>query len=208
MLIDQITKPFVALLFALLVGLLPLRAITQVGAGPDASFLLIQSSLFSATLVYQYNYTYNPAELLNGYDLLVAVDLADSNLSLDFLDFSLPGEPSYFLNTITYNSVTVTNTPWPDFGPFWGQWASGGEGGYLVSAPYPSGVWSEGSGISTPYRTLAPDSWDGYAYNADFTPPVTAPIPEPKASLLAICGGAFLLLSILRRWIIKKHRAR
>lgn len=178
----------------------------QVGSGPNSSYLLIEASLFSATLVYQYNYTYDPDHLLSGYDLLTAVDAFDSNLQLDFINYGTPESPNYFLNAVTYNSVTLTNTGFPDYSPYWAQWVSGGRGGYPTQGTYLNGVWDYGSGASDPYRTLAQGSFDGYVYSDGSTPPSISPVPEPNIPLLLL-AGVVVLFPIWKKWLNKKNNA-
>lgn len=160
------------------------------GSGPDVSYLVIQADAFGANpLVFAYNYDYNPANPLDGYALLVAVFDADPLLDGSFLNFGSDEEPNYFLNSVTYDSVTLVNTGAPAFQPYWAQWVSGGEAGYPTAAPVALGTWEFGSGASAPYRYLAPGAWEGYIFNDGFTPPSVTPIPEPSAMLLVALGG-------------------
>ncbi|MEO6848525.1 MAG: hypothetical protein ABI443_12480 [Chthoniobacterales bacterium] len=191
-------------------GVASAQSPTVVGSGSDESFLVIESSLFSATLVYDYKYTYNPSELLDTHDMLVAIDAADPNISFDFINYGTVVDPNYFLNAVTYNTVTATNTPSPDYSPYWVQWVSGGEGGYPVAGPIDSGTWSYGSGISAPYRTLAPESWDGFIYNDGILPPSVSPvIPIPEASTgCLILAGVLLLIPFSKKCLPKKISVR
>lgn len=165
------------------------------GTGADTSYLVFQADAFGPNpLVFAYNYDYNPASPLDGYALLVAVFSADPLLDGDFLNFGSPEEPNYFLNSVTYDGLTLTNTPAPAFQPYWVQWVSGGEAGYPTAEPVDLGAWAFGSGASAPYRYLAPGSWDGYIFNDGSTPPSITPIPEPSAIILVALGGGLFLL--------------
>ncbi|MEO6054551.1 MAG: hypothetical protein ABIP97_11100 [Chthoniobacterales bacterium] len=213
MLIRKSTKLAIGFFAAILLslgGILPVQADPfVVGTGPDSSYLIIQSSMFSATLttlIYQYNYTYDPTKLEDGYTLLRAIEEADTRLKLFFSDPTDP--PNYFLSAIEYDSVKLTGVAVEPYYPYWAQWVSGGEGGYLTQGPYADNVWTYGSGVSAPFRTLSPGSWDGYTYNAvpQAQPPSISPIPEPGSMLLGGFGCLLLLLSSLRRWVTKRQR--
>lgn len=165
------------------------------GSGADVSYLVFQATDFGPDpLIYAYNYDYNPANPLDGYALLTAIFDADPLLSGSFLNYGTEEEPSYFLNSVTYDSITLVNTPEPAYQPYWSQWVSGGEAGYPTAVPVNFGTWSYGSGASAPFRYLAPGSWDGYIYNDGFTSPSVTPIPEPAAVILAGLGGVLVLL--------------
>lgn len=170
-----------------------------IGTGDDVSYAVIEAEQFGAPLVYEYHYTYNPAKPPDGFDLFAAIDLADPNLSLGFANLGDGESPSYFLDSITYGSTKLTNTPFPKFGPFWAQWVSGAVAGYTMPGPIDSGEWIFGSGISMPYRVIGPGSWDGFVFNTGDTPPSISPIPEPQSSVLLLAGITVVLWMLRRR---------
>jgi len=174
-------------------------AATLVGSGPDASFIVIEATEFLSPLLYEYHYTYNAIVPVDTYAVLTAIDAFDTALSFQFINFGTAQSPNYFINAITLDTVTLTNTGAPDFSPFWFQSVSGGIAGFPNPAPIAGGVWSEGSGISSPSRTIEPGSWDGLVYGEFGDAPATAPVPEPAAWLLVALGGLLL--------VCRRHRS-
>jgi len=178
--------------------LAPARAQTLTatyGSGADVSYLVIQAADFGPDpLIYAYNYDYNPANPLDGYALLTAIFDADPLLSGSFINYGDEIEPNYFLNSVTYDTMTLVNTGAPAFQPYWAQWVSGGEAGYPSAVPLALGAWEFGSGASAPYRYLTPGSWEGYIFNDGSAPPSVTPIPEPSAVILLAFGGLFLFV--------------
>jgi PEP-CTERM motif len=170
-----------------------------IGTGEDVSYAVIEAQQFGIPLVFAYHYTYDPAEPLDGYALLNAIDSADPALSFGFLNFGDDESPNYFLNSVTYGSTTLTSTPFPDVGPFWAQWVSGGTAGFPTAAPIELGVWTFGSGISSPYRTIEPGSSEGLVFNLGDTPPSISPVPEPQSSVLLLAGITVVLWMLRRR---------
>lgn len=168
-----------------------------IGSGANTSYLVIEAPDFGAPLTFAYLYDYNPADPFDTYTMMVAIDAALPDLEFDFDVFGTPEDPSYFLNAITYQSETVTSTQWPDVGPFWAQWVSGGQSGYPEAEPIDSGTWSFGWGVSSPYRYVEPGSWDGFVYNDGVAPPSVSPVPEPSSMLLIVCAAG--VLSLRRR---------
>lgn len=174
----------------------PASAQVLVGSGSNSSYLVIEAADFGAPLVYEFRYNYDPLSPLTTTDMLVAVDAADLDLSFELL------YGGAFLNSVTYLSMTLTNSIIEPYSPFWAQWVSGGESGAPL-APLPDNVWSEGFGPMN--RTLEPGSWDGFVFNGAYgpppdyalisAPPSVSPIPEPgTVVLLALsAAGGFLL---------------
>lgn len=163
-------------------------AVTVIGSGPDSSYLVLQSPNLGIR-TYEIHYTYNSGTQ-DGYFLLTAVLASDSSLVAD-----IQGTGNYFLDSIQFNSVSETNTPWPNPGPSWSQWVSGGQAGYPTAAPIASGTWQFGSGMSAPYRLIEPGSWDAFYYSDGMTTPSVSPVPEMSSALLGVLGS----LVILRR---------
>lgn len=168
-----------------------------VGSGPDSSFLVIEG-FTSGPLVFELRFTHNAATPLDGHDLLTAVLAAHNELMVDFVNFGTAEDPSFFVNSITYQSQTLVNTPFPDVGPFWAQWVSGGQAGFPTPQPVANGTWEFGSGLSEPFRVLEPGAWDGYIFNEGDDAPSVSPVPEP-GSLFLVLGAAGCLLVSRRR---------
>jgi len=173
------------------------RGQTIVGTGTSSSFLVIEAGVFGAPLVFEYRYTETPGLDLDTHVLLTAVDAADPDLEFSFVNFG-SDSPSYFLDSITYNGTTLTNTPFPDVGPFWFQSVSGGLAGFPTGEPIASGTWSDGSGLSIPFRTIQPGSWDGFVYGDFGDYPSIAPVPE-VSSLILLWGGLAAVVFFIRR---------
>ena len=168
----------------------PLQGATiEVGSGPLSSNLVLESPNIG-TRTYVINYGTGPSAPVDTYDLFTAVLAAESQLTATILNFGTASEPNFFITGLTWNGVTETNTATDPFTPSWVQWVSGGEAGFPTAAPIASGPWTLGSGISEPFRTIAPGSWDALVY-ADFD---TVPsVPEP-GSLPLVAGAIALAL--------------
>lgn len=197
----SLKKTASTILFCLLLALAAPTASAQiltgsVGTGDDISYLLIENIDFGPDpLVYAYHYTYDSENLLDGYDLFSAVLGAfGPQLSAVLDNYGTVEFPNYFVDSITYDGLTLANTEWPDTGPYWAQWVSGGKAGYPTAIPIASGTWEYGSGLSATFRTLAPGSWDGYTYNSESIAPSISPVPEPTILVLLGIGGIALLL--------------
>jgi hypothetical protein len=95
-------RVFLAAVFSLFV-VSPYAAKGQIpiGIGDDVSFAVIEAQQFGIPLVFAYHHTYDPAEALDGYALLNAIDSADPGLSFEFLNFGDDESPNYFLNSVT-----------------------------------------------------------------------------------------------------------
>jgi hypothetical protein len=194
----KVKHPVAALAAAIIVAVFPTsgRAQIVIGTGPDASYAVIDS--FGDPLIYEYRYNFDPSKPLDGYDLLTAIDSAVPELHLRFNNFGDDESPNYILDSITFGTETLTNTAFPNIGPFWAQWVSGGKAGFPTAEPIPADAWSFGSGVSSPYRSIAPGSSDGFVFNDGDTPPTVGPIPEPQ-SLGLLLAGITVVLWMLRR---------
>jgi hypothetical protein len=177
----------------------PAGAQTAIGSGADSSFIVIQAPDFG-TLYYQVYYNYSASLNLDTYFLLTQITTAVPALSINYTNYGSAEAPNYFINSITYNGTTLSNsnTP-PDFSPSWFQSVSGGQSGYPTASPIASGAWQDGSGISAPYRLIAPGSWDGLVFGEYGDQPTVLPVPEPTQWMLFGAGGVFLLLTQRRR---------
>ena len=130
---------------------------------------------------------------LDGFDLWQAVLAGDTLLGAVFVNYGDEVDPNYFINSITYDSVTLENEGAPSFSPWWSQWVSGGESGYPEAEPIAFGIWDFGSGMSDPYRVIVPFATDAYVFGDGSAGPTSAaPIPEPAAFVLL--AGALLCL--------------
>ena len=166
-----------------------------VGTGNDTSYLVLQSTNLGVR-TYEIHYTYSSGTSQDGYFLLGQVLAGDSSIAVSLSDYGTPSSPNYIVDSFTFNSVTETGVFAPPYVPYWSHWVSGGEAGYPTASPIASGSWDYGSGISAPYRLIAPGSWDGLFYSdgstAPSVAPSVAPIPETSSALLAVLGSVVL----------------
>jgi hypothetical protein len=175
----------------------------DIGSGPDTSYLVIESpndpSFLAAPLQFAIHYTFDTVSPQDGYWLLQEAIAFDASLSAVINNFGSPSEPNYFMNSMTYDLVTLTNTVLPATGPYWQQWVAGGEAGFPTASPVPSNSWTLGSGISAPYRALAPGSTDGFVFAEASTSPSVSPVPEPSSFLLLVAATVLLIYATRRR---------
>lgn len=171
-----------------------------VGTGADTSYFVIEATDFGAPLTFAYLYDYNPANPLDTYAMMVAIDAAIDDLQFTYINYGTVSEPNYFLDSVTYQTITLTNTPAPTYSPYWAQWVSGGLSGYPEAEPILSGSWTYGSGVSAPVRYIEPGSWDGFIYNDGMSAPSVSPVPEPSSTLLTICATG---LVAFRRRVVR-----
>lgn len=169
-------------------------AITVVGSGPDSSFLVLQSPNLGIR-TYEIQYTYNSGTPQDGYFLLSQVLGSETSITTALLNYGSPSSPNYITDSFRFNSITETSTPWPDPGPAWSHWVSGGQAGFPAAAPIASGTWQFGSGMSAPYRVIEPGSWDAFFYSDGMTAPGVSPVPETSSAMLGVLGA----LVIFRR---------
>jgi hypothetical protein len=172
-------------------GLAGAATTISVGTGADVSFFVLESPNVGSR-TYEVHYTYNSSSPQDAWALLSIIDSAESGLSIDALDYGDPGSPNYIINAITWLGVTETNTGGPTYSPSWSHYVSGGGAGYPSAVPVSSGSWSDGSGVSSPYRYVAPGSWDALVYGAYGDQPSVTPVPEIAAPLMSMMGLALL----------------
>jgi hypothetical protein len=163
-----------------------------VGTGANTSYVLIEAEAFGSPLIFAYQYDYNPTNPFDTHTMLSAIDAAIADLSFTYINYGTLEEPNVFIDAITWQGLTLTNTPAPEFSPYWVQWVSGGQAGFPEAEPIPAGVWGYASGISSPYRIVEPGSWDGFIYNDGFSAPSVVPVPEPAAGVLLLAATGFI----------------
>ncbi|MES2924106.1 MAG: hypothetical protein V4819_21320 [Verrucomicrobiota bacterium] len=161
--------------------------VTVLGSGPDSSFLVLESPNLGVR-TYEIRYTYNSGNQ-DGYFLLSQVLASNSSITTVMSNYGTPSVPNYITDSFTLNSLTEANTPWPDPGPAWSHWVSGGQAGWPTAAPIASGTWQFGSGMSSPFRSIEPGSWDAFYYSDGLSSPSVAPIPEMSSAMLGILGS-------------------
>ena len=162
------------------------------GTGGDTSYVILESgNLGSRTYEIRYDASSGPHDTKFLLDQILAGDLS---LGMAFTNWGTLANPNYALDSITYNSVTESASFTPPF-TYWAQWVAGGEAGYPTAVPVASGSWSYGSGISSPFRIIAPGSWDAFVFSDGSAPPSVLPVPETSSMTLAAAG----LLIVIRR---------
>ncbi|HEY5811378.1 MAG TPA: hypothetical protein VIT23_01845 [Terrimicrobiaceae bacterium] len=198
-------RVFLAAIFSLSFALPASGNAIVVGTGADASYAVFEAVEFGSPRIYEFRYNYDALNPLDAYAMLTAIDAEDSALSLSFINFGTEQSPSYFLDAVTLGSLKLENTDFPTIGPFWAQWVSGGEAGFIDIEPVAAGVWNFGSGISAPFRAIGPGSWDGFIFNLGVTAPETNPVapvgvPESASSIwLLLIGITGVLWMVPRR---------
>jgi hypothetical protein len=161
-----------------------------VGIGSNTSYLVLESTNIGVR-TYEVRYTSSPGQ--DGKFLLDQVLAGDSSLTMAFTNFGSIPAPNYILDSITHNSVTEINAGFPTFSPYWAQWVSGGDAGFPAAMPVPNGSWTAGSGMSSPYRFIAPGSWDAYVYSDGSILPSVTPVPETSSLSFAVLGALLIL---------------
>jgi len=176
------------------------QAVVIVGSGSHYSYLVLEGPGWTGSpLVYQWWYDYDPLTPPDTYAMLTAVIAFDALLTASFANFGTEEDPNFFITAMTFDSISLAGNNNPPFTPYWSHWVSGGEAGFPFAVEVPTGVWSFGSGISDPYRWLAPGSWDGLVFGDGLTPPSIAPIPEPAAG--------FWILTAALAWRATRRKA-
>jgi hypothetical protein len=168
-------------------------ATTVVGTGPDTSYFVLESPNLGLR-TYEIRYTFNSTTPQDASFLLDQVLVADSSVTASFLNFGTPTAPNLFVSSFTFNLVTETGGS----NPYWAHWVFGGEAGFPKAEPVTASDWVSGSGISSPYRLIAPGSSDALYFSNGSTGPSVAPIPEPSVALVALLGS-FMWLASRRR---------
>jgi hypothetical protein len=160
-----------------------------IGSGPDISYFLLESPNLGQRH-YEIYYTYNSSDPQDGAFLLQQIAASDSSVAI-----AIFGGSNIYVDSITFNGITEQGLQMPPFEPYWAHWVAGGQAGFPSAEPIANDVWSQGSGLSGPFRFIAPGSADALKFSDFTTPPTSSPIPEPSAVLLAGLG----LITIVRR---------
>lgn len=158
----------------------PVQASTiLIGSGADSSFFLLESSNIGQRS-YEIRYTYDAASPKDGAFLLQQIIASDSSVMMQVF-----GNDNIYVDSISFGGVTEQGLQMPPWEPYWAHWVAGGGAGFPAAEPIADGVWTQGSGLSGPYRIIAPGSSDALKFSDFTTSPSRAPIPEPSSVLLA-----------------------
>lgn len=165
------------------------HAFILVGAGDSTSQLLIEAPAFG-TLDYRVSYDFQPDTGQDAFFLLSVIISNDSRLTADpVISGGAGGTENYFVSSFTFDGATQT-TP-SDFSQFFNHYVSGGEAGFPADAvaPVPFNQWTSGSGVSGPFREVAPNSSDALIFGTFGTQPSSAPVPEPSSALFLLAAS-------------------
>lgn len=168
--------------------------IIQVGSGADTSQVLIEAPAFGV-LDYRVSYDYTPGIGQDAFFLLGRIVAEDSRFSADPVIAGGLGDENYFLSAITFAGSTQA-TP-GDFSEFFNHYVSGGSAGFPAEdvVPVAREAWTSGSGVSAPFRQIAPGSSDALIFGAFGTQPSSLPVPEPSTALF----GTLALIGLTKR---------
>lgn len=185
------------LVLASTVGMVAAPIVIGDVASPYASYLVIEADAFAPSpFVFEVRYS-DLDRPTNSYELLSMVLLGNSmGMTADFINYGTVDDPNYFVDSITYNGVTIASETFP--GPpatylYWAQYISGGTTlpyGEVDYEPVPADVWQWGDGMNA--RGVIPGSWDGYIFGDGSAAPSVAPIPEPHAIYFLLIAGGIL----------------
>lgn len=159
---------------------------STISTGSQSSFLYLESPQLGQRL-YEIRYDLGPTSPIDAVDLINRVDAFDADLDFQLVNFGSTQQPNFFLTGISLLGNPETNTNSAPFVPSWVQWAAGGQAGFPTSAPISASSWTLGSGISSPFRILAPGSYDALVFS-DFSTLPSLQIPEPQIALLILVG--------------------
>ncbi|HEY8902535.1 MAG TPA: hypothetical protein VIM48_02435, partial [Chthoniobacterales bacterium] len=73
------------------------------GSGSDTTYLLLQFEASPDQVLYTYHFTYNAGNPLTGAQLFIALDNADSALSIAY---SGSASSNFFMTSVTYNGYS------------------------------------------------------------------------------------------------------
>jgi hypothetical protein len=181
----------------------------EYGSGSDTTYLLLQFAGTVDSVLYTYHFTYNAGSAFTGAALFMALDSADTSLSLTY---SGTATSNFFLTDISYNGYSEPTSAQAADGAYWNLFVSGGleqavDANYsLIPGVYnsvPSGSWSIAS-VGASNRIVQPGSWDAWVlgewaddgtgnYQYSGALPSVAPVPEPASLALLVLGGLALL---------------
>ena len=129
----------------------------SVGAGPDVSFVVVQSEgLSSRPLVFAFHYTNSASPPMTGYGMLVAIRNAVPEFDFATTQYSFGKS----LDAFRFQGTTVTSSTSPDgnSGLYWSYYLCGG---YDGSGAVVTNGWSY-SQYGFESRTITPGSCDGW----------------------------------------------
>jgi hypothetical protein len=169
----------------------------DIGSGPETSYFVLESQKLG-TRTYNIHYGGATPAPADGYALFKSILGTDPTIRASVLNFGSAAVPNYIVNDISFNDgIPEVNTAVDPWSPSWTHWVADGGAGFPSASPIAAGTWINGSGLSAPYRTMVPGSWDALVYSDYVTAPSIAPVPEPSGAILT--GLAALAIVIHRK---------
>jgi hypothetical protein len=162
-------------------------ATIDVGSGPVTSRFVLQSPNLGLR-----DYRVHHAGSGDAHALLQVILTNDLSLTATFFNFGTAANPNYFVNSIAWSGVTETNNAAAPWFPYWAHWVAGGQAGFPTATAVAPDTWTQGSGISHPYRVTAEGSWDALVFSDGNTPPDILPIPEPESACLLAAAAVWM----------------
>ena len=156
----------------------------NIGSGPETSSFVLESPEVGIR-TYHIHYGGGTPAPADGYALFASILGADAAITATVFNFGSAEAPNYIVNDISFNSgIPEVNTAVDPWSPSWTHWVADGGAGFPTATPIAADSWINGSGLSAPYRTLVPGSWDALVYSDYVTAPSVAPVPEPAGAVL------------------------
>ena len=169
----------------------------DIGSGPETSYFVLESPKLG-TRTYNIHYGGATPAPADGYALFASILGADPAISATVFNYGTLELPNYIVNDISFSGgIPEVNTAVDPWSPSWTHWVADGEAGFPSASPIAVGTWINGSGLSAPYRTPVPGSWDALVYADYVTAPSITPVPEPAGAILT--GLAALAIGIHRK---------
>lgn len=166
-----------------------------VGTGSDHSYLVLESgSLGQRTYEVYYD---SGAGAQDAKFLLTQALAGDSSLSATFFNYGTSAEPNYYVDSINGEHGSGSGTIESPY-TWWVQWVAGGQGFQNPDYSFnpgaaPQDTWTQGYGISSPNRTIAPGSWDALVLSDGSQLPSVGLVPEASSLLLGALGAVLLV---------------